>query len=268
MMDRRSAAAAAVLAACLWGCNDVSPPSPYKTYDQLLTNQGAATDADSSPDPNRTGPTDDATDPFAEPSETPVSALDCDNAADDAVTSRVGNSSAAPVPSTAATAANGPFKAKSLASFVPKPGGIQLLVPETKFRAEGPEGALRVNYDDLDLFRVLNMEPVPDDAVDYFPDWLKDLAGKRIRIRGFMLPTFESTGLEQFVLTRDTGECCFGPNAKIYYLIGVKLRPGKTVDYMPNRPFDVVGNFHIEMLAEGGKQFGLYWIDDAQVIRR
>jgi hypothetical protein len=258
MMDRRSAALAAVLAACAGGCNDISDTSQYQTYNQLDAANGVA-DANADRPPTR-----DASPDPEEPSDPAVSALDCDNAS---ATIETADASATLGPDVS-SAANSPVVAKTLASFVPKPGGIQLLVPDAKFRAEGPEGALRVNYDDLDLFRVLNMEPVPDNAVDHFPSWLKDLAGQRIRIRGFMLPTFEATGLEQFVLTRDTGECCFGPNAKIYYLIGVKLRPGKTVDYMPNRPFDVVGNFHIEMLAEGGKQFGLYWIDDAQVIRR
>ncbi len=148
------------------------------------------------------------------------------------------------------------------------PGGIQLLVPKKDFRAEGPQAALRVSYDDLDLLKVLNMEPVPDDAPRHFPAWLAELNGKPVRIRGFMYPTFESSGIEQFVLARDNQICCFGRDPKVYDLIAVTLKPNSTTNYIPNRPFDVVGKFRIDMLAEGGKPLGLYWLEDAQVVDR
>lgn len=261
MKDRTLAALSVAFAACVWGCNDADDPSQYKPYDQLVPAPGLSTNAD---DGHASVTESDVARP-------PVSATAPENAAVEATTVAVNTpptAGSADAHSTAATDSNGPIVPKTLSSFIPKPGGIQLLVDEPKFRADASTGALRVSYDDIDLFRVLNMEPVPDNAVDYFPDWLKELDGRRIRIRGFMRPSFESTGLEGFVLARDTGACCFGPNAKIYYLIGVTLQPGKTVDYTPNRPFDVVGTFHIEMLTEGGKQFGLYRIDDAQVIWR
>ena len=80
--------------------------------------------------------------------------------------------------------------------------------------AEDP--SLRISYDDIDLLKVLNMDPVPPDADEYMPEWLKDLDGTRIRIRGFMLPTAQSRGLKQFVLVRDNLECCFGPGAALF----------------------------------------------------
>ncbi len=145
---------------------------------------------------------------------------------------------------------------------------IELLVPTKEFRAEGPQGALRVSYDDLDLLKVLNMEPVAADAASHFPNWLSRLDGQPIRIRGFMYPTFESSGIESFVLARDNQICCFGRDPKVYDLIQVSMKSGNTTDYIPNRPFDVVGTFRIEMLAEGGKPMGLYWLDDARVLTR
>lgn len=150
----------------------------------------------------------------------------------------------------------------------PLPGGIQLLVPHKEFRVQGPNGALRVSYDDLDLLKILNMEPVPPDAEKYFPDWLRQLDGQRIRIRGFMYPQFESTGIERFVLARDNQICCFGRDPKVYDLIEVTMAPGRTTDFILGRPFDVVGIFHIELVAEGGKPLGLYRIEDALVIDR
>lgn len=145
------------------------------------------------------------------------------------------------------------------------PRKVELLVKEREFRPEGA-GTLRVNYDDLDLLKVLNMEPVPADATEYFPAWLSELNGQRIRIRGFMIPTFESTGLERFVLARDAGLCCFGANPKVYDLISVELKAGKTCNYIHLRPFDVVGTFKIDLVAEGEKPLGLYWLEDAEVV--
>ena len=257
MKDRRLAALSVMFAACLAGCYDVGDSSQYKSYDQLLSDQ-AVSKTTSSDDGHASVTDSNVADP-------PVSAAAPENAANDTTPVPVSGSTNG---SSENADANAPIVPKSLTSFVPKPGGIQLLVDEPKFRVDATTGALRVSYDDIDLFRVLNMEPLPDNAVDYFPSWLKRLDGQRIRIRGFMRPSFESSGLEGFVLARDTGACCFGPNAKLYYLIGVTLLPGKTVDYTPNRPFDVVGTFHIEMITEGGIQFGLYRMDDAQVIWR
>ena len=143
-----------------------------------------------------------------------------------------------------------------------------MLVKQRSFRPEGPEKALRVNYDDLDLLKVLNMDPVTTDAVEKMPDWLQGLDGETIRIRGFMFPTFESTGIERFVLARDAEKCCFGPNAKVYDLIAVEMKPGKTCDYIHLRPFDIVGKLHIEMQADGEEPLGLYRIDDAELVTR
>jgi hypothetical protein len=145
---------------------------------------------------------------------------------------------------------------------------VQLLVPERNFKTEGPEGAWRVSYDDIDLLKILNMDPVPPNAATVMPAWLKGLEGKRIRIRGFMYPTFSQTGIHAFALARDNQICCFGRNPKIYDVFDVMLREGVTTNYLPNRPFDVVGVFHIRPEEEAGKLFHLYDMDDATVIAK
>ncbi|HXY34755.1 MAG TPA: hypothetical protein VEI07_11045 [Planctomycetaceae bacterium] len=169
---------------------------------------------------------------------------------------------AAATPSASApAAAKGPQTAASSA-----PRKVQLLVPNKTFRSEGE--ALRVSYDDIDLLKVLNMDPVPADAANYMPAWLKALDGRRIRIRGFMYPTFQQTGVHAFGLARDNQICCFGRNPKIYDVFDVVLHEGSTTNYIPNRPFDVVGVFHIRPEAEDGKLYRLYEMDDAAVMTR
>jgi hypothetical protein len=139
-----------------------------------------------------------------------------------------------------------------------------------EFKKEGPDGALRVTYDDLDVEKLLGVKKVSANVVEQLPGWLQELRGKRVRLRGFMLPTsvFQQTGNSFFVLTRDTGACCFGPNPTVYYLVMVKMKPGATTDFIDNRPFDVVGTFDIKLmrLEETGEDLELYHLSDAVVI--
>jgi len=142
---------------------------------------------------------------------------------------------------------------------------VKLLIPDKKFKTVGPEKVLRVSFDDFDLLKVLNMDPVTEDAPSRMPKWLKDLDGKRIRLKGFMYPQFEETGIRGFVFARDNEICCFGRNPLVYDLVDVFLRKGETTDYIQNRPFDVVGVFHIGDSVAPGE---LYSMDDAVVIDR
>jgi len=152
---------------------------------------------------------------------------------------------------------------------VERPRVVELLIPERTFTADSASKALRVSYDDLDLLKVLNLEPVSANAVDLMPGWLKNLNGQRIKIRGFMYPTFESEGIERFVLARDNQICCFGRDPKVYDLVQVDMKSGTTTNYIPaTRAFDVVGRFRIEMISEEGKPYGLYFIEDAEVVDR
>ena len=148
-----------------------------------------------------------------------------------------------------------------------EPLEIKLLIPEKSFRAEKNSNAIRVSYDDIDLLKILNMEPVPVDAVSHFPGWLKALDGVSIRIRGFMYPTFEATGLTGFTLARDNGICCFVRQPKIYDIIAVEMAEGVTTDYIEGKAFDVEGVFRIQPEADETELYRLYRIENARVLR-
>jgi hypothetical protein len=152
---------------------------------------------------------------------------------------------------------------------ISEPRKVEVLVKDKTFRTESKTGAARVSFDDLDLLKVLNMEPVVENAVELMPDWLQKLSGKTIRIRGYMYPTYDTEGIEKFVLARDNQICCFGRDPKIYDLVQVNMKDGKSTHYIPaSRAFDVVGKFKIEMHSQDGKPYGLYVIDQADVIDR
>jgi hypothetical protein len=129
------------------------------------------------------------------------------------------------------------------------------------FSVVGPEGAVCVSYDDI-------AADLPGESAD-LPPSLRTLAGRRIRIRGFMVPAFEESGLRWFVLSRDNEACCFGPNPRPCDVIPVTLREGVTTDYIQGRPFDVVGTFRVQPeSAPDGKIERLYALHDALVVGR
>ncbi len=143
---------------------------------------------------------------------------------------------------------------------------IELLIPDKSFRRERGTDAVRISYDDIDLLKVLNMEPVPPNAAEYFPAWLASLNGKQIRIRGWMFPEYVSEGLKSFTLARDNGICCFQRMPKIYDVIFVKLEKGQSTNYIDSRPFDVEGTFRIDNEGDGSDLPRLYRIENAHVL--
>lgn len=149
-----------------------------------------------------------------------------------------------------------------------KPLEIKLLIPNKEFTREGKDRSLRVTFDDLDLLKVCNMEPVPPDVMDYLPDWLKNLNGQKIILRGWMFPSGRQEGISSFMFVRDNGICCFGRDPKVYDKLAVTMQPGKTTRYIAGRPFDVEATLLIEPDIEGTEE-GLWWLyrlENARVI--
>lgn len=256
-------AAPGCLALALAGCGD-SNPGEYHSIKQVqsttrVSNGGSPeTTAESSPivSDSKSDVIDDV----------PVSALAPMNVVDGASVANL----LKVVPNESAVASNAIQPASATtASTGDKPHTYELLVPDKSFQRDTSSKALRVSYDDLDLLKVINLEPVTENAAELMPGWLKELSGQRIRIRGFMYPTFEAEGIERFVLARDNQICCFGRDPKVYDLVQVDMRHGKTTNYIPaTRAFDVIGKFKIDMVCVDGKPFGLYYIEDAEIIDR
>lgn len=142
----------------------------------------------------------------------------------------------------------------------------RLLIPHKSFRPEGPEQALRVTFDDIDLLKVLNMEPVPENAIEMFPDWLRELNGKKVRIRGFMFPTLTQTGITYFQHVRDNEICCFGRTPKVYDRISTLMQAGKSTHYIQGRPYDVIGILRFDPVYDEGEWLQLFVLEDAIVV--
>lgn len=89
-------------------------------------------------------------------------------------------------------------------------------------------------------------------------DDIKKFVGKKIKIRGYIRPSFKQKGLKQFILVRDNMECCFGPGAMLYDCMIVRLQNGQTTDFTV-RPVTVEGEFRIrEFKGPDGKPWAIY----------
>lgn len=87
---------------------------------------------------------------------------------------------------------------------------------------------------------------------------IEKMQGKRIKIRGYMLPSFQQKGIRQFVLVRDNMECCFGPGAALYDCVVIEMAPGKTTQFTV-RPISVEGIFKIkELKGPDGKHLAIF----------
>jgi hypothetical protein len=89
-------------------------------------------------------------------------------------------------------------------------------------------------------------------------DRLNELDGERVRIRGFILPGYQQSGLTQFVLVRDNMECCFGPGAALFDCIVVEMEGDATAEFSI-RPVAVEGVFKVQQLKDiDGRQLAIY----------
>lgn len=133
--------------------------------------------------------------------------------------------------------------------------------PRADAPSEAPparSGALRdISFDDVKL-EMQKGEPFTRERLT---QRVTALEGTRVRIRGYILPSFQQSGLTQFVLVRDNMECCFGPGAALHDCVVVRMVPGKTAEFSI-RPVAVTGTFRVEELrGPDGRHLAIYALD-------
>ncbi|TWU57030.1 hypothetical protein Poly51_29510 [Rubripirellula tenax] len=128
-----------------------------------------------------------------------------------------------------------------------------------------------INFDDLKF----EIEKDASFAPEMLSDDVKQLDGKKVKLRGYILPAtlFKETGIDQFVLVRDNQECCFGPGAALFDCVIIEMEPGKTTDFV-TRPVTVEGKFKIDtekykypggVGPKGASHFAIFKIDGMSV---
>lgn len=135
-------------------------------------------------------------------------------------------------------------------------------VPESVANAPPAPGAgtatiREITFDDIKL----EMQKGDPFTRELLPKRVSALEQSRVRIRGYILPSFQQRGLTQFVLVRDNQECCFGPGAALHDCVVVRMRPGRSADFSI-RPVAVEGTFRVEELrGPDGRHLAIYALD-------
>lgn len=112
------------------------------------------------------------------------------------------------------------------------------------YATEVPDGYVRVSYQELQ----------PDKPGQPIPQSAMALDGERIFIKGYVYPGAQKTGITQFVLCRDNGDCCFGGEPKLTDMIQVTLAEPLSMDYTTSMR-RLAGTFHVKK-AEASDQLG------------
>lgn len=131
-------------------------------------------------------------------------------------------------------------------------------VPDTPPR---PTALRDISFDDIKI----EMQKGDPFTRDLLPARVTSLENCRVRIRGYILPSFQQTGLTQFVLVRDNMECCFGPGALLHDCVVVRMVPGTTANFSI-RPVAVSGTFRVaELRGPDGRHLAIYALDGEKV---
>jgi hypothetical protein len=150
----------------------------------------------------------------------------------------------------------------------PKPAGADPApFPAATTPATAPAAAAEtttpreITFDDIKL----DMKKGAPFSRGLLTERVTDLDGRRVRIRGYILPSFQQSGLTQFVLVRDNQECCFGPGAALHDCVVVRMQPGRTADFSI-RPVAVAGTFRVaELRGPDGNHLAIYALEGESV---
>jgi hypothetical protein len=102
-------------------------------------------------------------------------------------------------------------------------------------------------------------KPKPPKLKDKIPDDIMALDGKKVVLKGFMVPIDEdATGVRKFALMRNPMGCCFAGSVNINEYATVEMAPGKKARFMPYVPVTVEGVLFVGVMIEEGFVAGLY----------
>ncbi len=98
---------------------------------------------------------------------------------------------------------------------------------------------------------------------DPFPEHVKAIDGRIVRIQGFMLPDVDFQHIREWHLVRSLWGCCFGAPPRINEIVLVRV-PGEGMDYTYNT-LEVVGRMDVVYEVEDGIVLDLYRIDAERI---
>jgi len=123
------------------------------------------------------------------------------------------------------------------------------------------EGTLELNFDHLKF----NIKPDEPFEVSQLTDDLIKLRGRKIRIRGFIRPSFRERDIKKFVFVRDNQECCFGPGAALFDCMIVNMGEDHSANFS-TRSITVEGTFDLKPFRGPDKKiWAVFQLKDSMV---
>jgi hypothetical protein len=109
------------------------------------------------------------------------------------------------------------------------------------YMTEVPEGYRRLHFNE----DISKKEFVFNQGRNYFHPDVAELGDQKIFIKGYMLPIKQTEGLREFILCRDSGDCCFGGQPAVTDMIKIRApEDGQGFQYHAGMVF-VAGTFKL-----------------------
>lgn len=145
-----------------------------------------------------------------------------------------------------------PIVPEVVATQAPQPKAPE---PEREAKPKGLEDYVDVTFDKLGGYKYETEELHEGDTPkDQIPEAVKALNGKKIAIRGFMIPyRLSGESVVEFILLRNQGLCCFGVTPRMNEWIHVAMAPGKAAPYSMDVPITAFGTLEVKELWDKSK---------------
>jgi len=103
---------------------------------------------------------------------------------------------------------------------------------------------------------------------DQIPESIKKLNGRKVSIRGFMLPVTQKDGrVTEFLLLKDQSLCCFGTMPQMNEWVHVIMTPGQSAPMVWDLPVTVFGTFEVGEVFENGVLMTIYRLRYEKLVR-
>jgi len=152
--------------------------------------------------------------------------------------------------------------------IVPKPPPLPT---DSAFKVERPPGL--EDHEDLTFdkiagyqYEVKSAEEAAEEP-EQIPASIRALHGRKIAIRGFMVP-YRNDGdqVSEFILLRNQGLCCFGIVPRMNEWIHVRMAPGESAPYAIDVPITVFGKLEVGEVYENKALMSVYRMESTCVI--
>ena len=140
--------------------------------------------------------------------------------------------------------------------------------PAPQERPKGLEDHEDVSFDRLSsyAYEVFELKK-GEQPKEQIPASVKALDGKKVAVKGFMLPYRNvGEGVTEFILLRNQGLCCFGTVPRMNEWIHVKMAPGKGAPYAIDLPITVFGTLAVGEEYEKNVLMSLYRMESTAVV--